>query len=206
MVKFIYFDVGGVTMLDYSGTNKWHKMKRDMGIDALNDAAYELIWKRYGPVICTTCDVDTIIPILTEELGITFPSQYSILLDFVNRFERNISIWPVIESAKLKAKVGLLTNMYPRMLDILRSRELIPPTGWEVIIDSSIERVQKPDAAIYELAESRAGVLPHEILFIDNTIVNIAAAKERGWLTFHYDSTRPETSSKALETYIDHSI
>lgn len=31
-IKFIYFDVGGVVILDYSKTNKWNEMLTDLGI------------------------------------------------------------------------------------------------------------------------------------------------------------------------------
>jgi hypothetical protein len=31
-IKFVYFDLGGVTILDFSGTNEWFKLKQELGI------------------------------------------------------------------------------------------------------------------------------------------------------------------------------
>ncbi len=38
MIKFVYFDLGGVAELDYSKTNKWEELMHDLG---LNPGQYE---------------------------------------------------------------------------------------------------------------------------------------------------------------------
>lgn len=32
MIKFVYFDIGGVVVKDFSGNNKWNEMKKFMGV------------------------------------------------------------------------------------------------------------------------------------------------------------------------------
>lgn len=32
MIKFIYFDVGGVAIRDFNGTDKWENLKKELGI------------------------------------------------------------------------------------------------------------------------------------------------------------------------------
>lgn len=49
------------------------------------------------------------------------------------------------------------------------------------IVVSGVEKVAKPDPAIYRIAEQRFGHPPHELLFIDDNPANIAAAQARGW-------------------------
>ena len=36
-LSFIYFDVGGVVIQDFSGTNKWSQLKRELGIKKLKN-------------------------------------------------------------------------------------------------------------------------------------------------------------------------
>jgi epoxide hydrolase-like predicted phosphatase len=50
------------------------------------------------------------------------------------------------------------------------------------------EHIIKPDPAIYKLLEDRYDLVPDRIVFIDDTPVNIQAAKERGWKGIVYHS------------------
>ncbi|MBI5613876.1 hypothetical protein HY947_03040, partial [Candidatus Gottesmanbacteria bacterium] len=68
--------------------------------------------------------------------------------EFVNRFEKNQSIWPVLESIHKTYRMGLLTNVYPRMLDEIKNRDILPPIQWDVVVDSSIVGYQKPNPKI----------------------------------------------------------
>lgn len=198
MISFVYFDVGGVVELDFSKTNKWVEMKRDMGITQKNIAIFDKLFNKYTREICTTRPVDSLIPIFEKECHIKFPKNYSWLNDFVNRFEKNPSIWPVIEKIRKRCRVGLLTDVYPGMLDLIKKRGLLPDINWDVVIDSSVVGFMKPDTQVFEIAEKRAGVSKSEILFVENKEENIEAAKLFGWQTFLYDSADPVSSSKKL--------
>jgi putative hydrolase of the HAD superfamily len=46
----------------------------------------------------------------------------------------------------------------------------------------------KPDHAIYRLLASRHELDPSETLFIDDTLVNVQAARELGWKAIHFES------------------
>jgi FMN phosphatase YigB (HAD superfamily) len=198
MISFIYFDVGGVVELDFSKTNKWAEMKRDMGITPNNIATFDALFNRYKREICISRQVDSLIPIFEKECQIKLPKNYSWLDDFVSRFEKNPSIWPVIEKIHKNCKIGLLTDMYPGMLKAIIAKNLLPPVSWDVIIDSSVVGYKKPDLEIFEIAESEAGVKKDEILFVENQEENIEAATNFGWQTFLYDSANPVESSRRL--------
>jgi len=197
-IKFIYFDVGGVLLLDFSGTNKWEKMKKDLGVEGETAKKLDLFWKENEQRFCRGNDLDEALPEFSQKLGIIFPNGYSMLQDFVKRLDLNPFIWPLAKAAKEKYKVGLLTNMYPNMLSLIQKKKLIPSLDWDEIADSSIIRSKKPDQKIYEVAEQKTGVKPQEILFVDNVLENVEAAKNRGWQTFLYDVGNPEKSSKEL--------
>ena len=54
------------------------------------------------------------------------------------------------------------------------------------IVVSGHERITKPDPAIYHLAARRFGRAPAEMLFIDDSTANTAAAAALGWQTHHF--------------------
>ncbi|HLE48524.1 MAG TPA: HAD-IA family hydrolase [Patescibacteria group bacterium] len=198
MIKFIYFDVGGVVIKDFSGTNKWIELQRGIGIKPEQDQEFVEFFDKYEPEVCLGRNIETLVPLMKKKFGLKLPKDYSFLKDFVDRFEKNESIWPVIEKAKSKFGIGLLTNMYTNMLGLVKKRGLLPNIDWDVVIDSSVEKVIKPTEAIFKLAQERSGVNVNEIMFVENGKKHVEAAKAFGWQTFLYDSTNLEDSSKNL--------
>lgn len=202
-IKFIFFDVGGVVVKDFSCTNKWEEMKQALGIDESKDKQFEEIWTKYEPERCISSDVDSLIPLLKEELELNLLSELSLLDEFVNRFEANKGLWPILKSLKKNYGLGLLTNMYPRMLNQIQKSELLPPIVWNVVIDSSVEKCQKPDERIFEIAKARTGLMANEILFVENSDSHLVAAKRLGWQVFKFDSCDYEGSNKKLIQLLD---
>lgn len=92
--------------------------------------------------------------------------------------------------------------MYPEMLDAIKEKGLLPNSNWAAVIDSSIDKVKKPDKGIFELAEKRAGFSGQEILFVENGMKHIKAANDFGWQTFWYDSSNYSQSSKKLADHL----
>ncbi|MEK9135398.1 MAG: HAD family hydrolase [Patescibacteria group bacterium] len=203
MISFVYFDVGGVVVSDFSGTDKWVKMKRDIGITIENDKEFDQFYDKYEKEVHVGRDVDTLIPLMAEKFNLIFPAGYSLLKDFVDRFKSNKSILPVIDKIKQDCQIGLLTNMYPGMLSAMTKKGIMPLISWNVIIDSSVEGCQKPKLDIYKLAEQKINIKKDNILFIDNTMENIDAAKNFGWQTFFYDSVDHKNSSNNLLNYYE---
>ncbi len=143
-------------------------------------------------------DCEEIIAEAKRKLKFEFPEKYSLLLDLLERFEPNSTINQIVSAAEKKFRLGLLTNMYPKMLDGIKERGLLPQANWEVVVDSCIVGEQKPDAGIYIFAEEAAGVAPQNILFIDNTQVNLDAAATRGWQTVLYDPSELGRSNERV--------
>lgn len=206
MISFVYLDVGGVANIDFSGNNKWGELRDGLGITPETRAAYDAIWAKYWPEVCTSYDVERLVPIFRQELGLKLPPDYSLLNDFVGRFEPNPSIWPVAEGIKRSVPVGLLTNMYIGMLEGILKAGILPPIDWDVIIDSAVVGYQKPDVKIFEIAQAKAGVPGGQILFADNSAEHVEAAKTLGWQTFLYDSANPEQASKDLLAFFQKNL
>lgn len=203
MISFVYFDVGGVVIKDFSGTNKWNEMMADLGICGNDVDVFKNFWKLHRRDIAVgTMDLNTGVRLLKQEIPIRVPKNYSMIDDFVNRFEPNPTIWPVIAEIHKQTRIGLLTDMYVGMLDAIIHANLFPKEQWDSVIDSSIVHCKKPERQIFELAREKAGVPNDQIFFIDNVEENTKAARDFGWQTCLYDSKNPEASSKLLlETF-----
>lgn len=201
-ISFVYFDVGGVLIQDFSETDRWSKLYSDLGVKPEDYEKIEKLFAQHVRKLNTVLDADAFLLILKKELNLNIPPGYSLLEDTVKRFLPNKSIWPVVKAVQKKYRTGLLTNMYPKMLEEIKSAKLLPPGKWDVVVDSSIEGVQKPDSVIFEIATKWTGE-PHEnILFIDNTLKNIKRANSVGWQTFHYDPSDYKKSSADLEKFL----
>lgn len=197
-IRFIYFDLGGVIIRDFGGTNKWNELKTDIGLKPSQFHDFEDFFNKYEPQVCLGLDIETLVPKLKEKFNLNLPSNYSLLMDFVNRFEVNPYINDVLLKARKNYKIGLLTNMYPNMLAAIYKRNLIPDIKFDIVVDSSIVYLKKPDVEIFEYATQKAGVEKDEILFIDNGKENANAAKIFGWQGFLYDHFNMQKSSEEL--------
>lgn len=197
-IKFIFFDVGGVALLDFSKTNKWQEMLADLGIkDDIRDD-FSTLFERYELAACVGLDLSEFIRAAESELEIKFPTNYLMVNDFVSRFTPNPELGQIIEKLPGKYKLGLLTNVYLGMLTEINNQKLLPEVEWDVIVDSSIVKVRKPQAEIYEIAERESNTQPENILFVENSQTHIDVAKARGWQTFLYDPANVTESNKRL--------
>ena len=201
MISFVYFDVGGVVVQDFSGTNEWTNMTRDMGISPENHQRFIEFWSEHESEVCMGRNVEELIPLINKEFNIKLPDDYSFLKDFVSRFKRNETIWPVLNKIKKQNKIGLLTNMFPGLLEAIYEHNLMPSIKWDVVIDSTVVGFQKPDRKIFEIAEQTARTKKDEILFVENVDKNVLAAKDFGWQTFFYDSENMQDSSNKLADF-----
>jgi FMN phosphatase YigB (HAD superfamily) len=202
MIKFIYFDVGGVVVKDFSRTNKWQQLKDSIGVKPEQEKEFDKVFDEFEKEVCVGKDVEDFVPIMKNKFGLRLPETYSFLADFVNRYERNESIWPALDKLKGRFQKGLLTNMYPHMLDAIHKANFMPKIEWEIIIDSSIEKLKKPQVEIFQLAQDRAGLKGEEILFVENSAKHVEAAKQFGWQTFLYDSANTLESNRKLQTML----
>jgi HAD superfamily hydrolase (TIGR01509 family) len=202
-IKWIYFDIGGVAIQDFSGTNKWQQLLRDLHISQAKEPLIDSWWVEHiQPRVDLDLKIDDQLEDFQKISGITLPSNYSLHDDFIARFNPNPHLWPLTTQLKQRFKLGLLTNMYPGMFNKIQNAKLLPPVSWDVVVDSSVVGFKKPDPKIYHLAKQKAAVPHEQILFIDNVQENLEYPKHLGWQTFWYDSKDYEKSSNELDAYL----
>lgn len=106
----------------------------------------------------------------------------------------NTALLDWLSRAKLQGlRIGLLTNSI-REWEPLRAR-LTPDTGlYDAVINSHEIGIRKPEAAIYELAETTLDATGASVVFIDDSAANCAAAQARGWHAVHHGADDAATA------------
>lgn len=85
-------------------------------------------------------------------------------------------------------KVGMLSNIIRPSAQIYKLwRSYI---GYDVMLLSYREKLAKPNPEFYELAVQKFGVIPQEILFIDNNQKFLVPAQNLGFKILHSTSAR----------------
>lgn len=120
-----------------------------------------------------------------------FPDHHALIDAYANRFLETIP-GPVAGTAELirrleAADVPLfaITNFGAEFWPQFRASEPLFDHFRDIVV-SGFERVAKPDPAIFELAQSRFGLAPGDMLLIDDNMANIASARSLGWQVHHF--------------------
>ncbi len=202
MIKFVYFDVGGVLIKDFSETDKFNKMLSDFGLNKEQESLFLKLFLENSTSICKgNISCDEFLFKTKFDLKLNVSNDLDLCQEFVDRFEVNLDIHSFLEKISKEIKIGLLTNMYPNMLSKIKIKNLLPEINWGVVIDSSEVGYEKPEIEIFKLAEKFAGVAPNEILFVDNTKNHLEVAKKIGWQTYFFDSKNYSKSCLELNEY-----
>jgi len=201
MNKTAFLDLGGVLDIDFSGTNSWEEMLAEIGATGDKREVFLEIWDEIGDRVDIDFDIDDLIPILNSR-GFDIPPSYSLLSDgFIKRFHKNPEITKLLDGLQKSGfDLAMITNMYPRMFDEITQADILPK-GYEfkTIIESTVEKLKKPDPQIFKLALSRAQTQPENAIFIDNTEKNILAAESVGIRSFLYDFRDKDSISNILK-------
>ena len=93
-------------------------------------------------------------------------------------FTKNVDTYKLIEKlTKTTYRLAILSNSDQLVSDKLKSEGLYDP--FECVILSHEVQMIKPDPRIYDLLIEKVGVLPDEILFIDDNIRCIEGARQK---------------------------
>lgn len=185
-IKFIYFDIGGV-LIHWRGI--FGPLSKATG-KTVSEA--ERIYMQYDSVACRGV-------ITAEEMGKKLEKDFKVrngqTIDVkqlaIDNFKPLKETHGFITTLMKQYHVGLLTNVYHGVYDLVLKHGFVPDLPYRAVIQSCHLGIIKPEKKIYHHAQELAGV-PHEnILFIDDYEVNIKSAGELGWQTVHFDTQKP---------------
>jgi glucose-1-phosphatase len=186
-IRFVYFDINGCLVRFFH--RAFTKLAQETGAPA--DTIESTFW-HYNDAVCRgELNLDEFNKLFAVRLGVPSIDWQEYYLDAVDPI---IEMQSVVEWAAENYQVGLLSNIMPGFIDAMLARELLPNVQYASIIDSSEVGVIKPEAGVYEIAQSRAGVLPTEILLVDDSRANLMAAEKLDWHVLWFDDYRPDES------------
>jgi len=188
---------------DFSDSPKWQNMMDVMGIPIESRAEFDKYYHTLDTKFCLGEHEDNYLPQMSAQFNLKLPDGFSMRGYFIDHFDQNAALWPVVLKLKKTTKVGLLTDQYPGMLKQIQEKNLFPPVEWDVVIDSTQVGCRKPAPEIYKIAQEKAGVAASEIFFIDNREKNLVPARELGWQTFLYDSKNYDHANQDLAKFLN---
>lgn len=198
-IKFVYFDVGGV-LLGWEKSlvklaEKHHKSPKV--VRALFDK-YDLIFSR------GTHSARDMTNTFKKELDIK-DTDFEYVSYCSSEFVPILETHALVHELKNSHKIGLLTNLHTDTFDYIMRFGSVPNISYSAIIKSYEVGYVKPEPEIYHIAQKRAGVAPHEILFIDDMSQNILAAQKLGWQGHVFDKKNPKKSVTEIKKKLNRS-
>lgn len=186
-VRFVYFDMNGC-LVRSTVTKAAGMLAADAGVTT--SVVESIFWKYNNEVCRGDRSIDELNTFLAERL--------SMLVDwnkyYLEAVEPTPGMQELVEWVAENYQVGILTNTLPGLVQPMLDKGILPSVAYDTIIDSSEVHAIKPEPRMFEIAAERAGVLPEEILLVDDDHQNLSAAGERGWQTISFHASQPEES------------
>lgn len=198
-VRFVFFDVNGCLVRFYH--RAFTRIAQDSGKQA--DLIETAFW-HYNDAVCRgELSIDEFNRLLGErfEMG-----QFDWRTYYLEAIEPIHEMHELLRWASSLYKVGLLTNIMPGQIEAMIKKGLVPDLPYAAIIDSSEVKAIKPEAEIYQVAATKTGCNPDEILLVDDSRSNVMAAEHAGWKVLWFDDYRPDESVARVRAALEPEI
>jgi FMN phosphatase YigB (HAD superfamily)/DNA-binding XRE family transcriptional regulator len=187
-ITFAYFDINGCLVRFYH--RAFTRLADETGASA--DAIETAFW-HYNDQACRgEIGMEEFNRLLAEHIGLKKPLDW--LAYYLDAVEPIVEMAKLVEWAAARYRVGLLSNIMPGFIEVMRARKLLPDVVFDTIIDSSEIGAIKPEVQIFEAAAQAAGCPASEILFVDDSRTNLMAAEKCGWHVLWFDDAEPTDS------------
>ena len=186
-ISFIYFDLGGVL-------TKWKPAVKQIAksIDKPESELRRVFWKYANEAEKGKLTAQELWQRWQHDLNIIHNNSWDFM---TNKFVKITQTHRLIGELSADYKIGILSNITHGMFENLSTKGHVPhERHFHTIIKSCEVGFIKPEAEIYQLAETRAGVPAEQILFIDDAAENIAMAMTCGWHGIQFDEENPDQS------------
>lgn len=194
MIKFVYFDLGGVFFewdQALATAAKEFNLTVDDLIGAFNDVDEDITKGKIDPeefwVYCQ------------KKFHIKNGFNYDLLDSWISDYVPISQTYDFAKSLIIKYKIGIISNIYKDFYPSLIKKKIVPDITFDTVILSCDVGMRKPEPEIYDLAQDQSGVKPEEILFIDDSESSLIIPNELGWKTHLFDTYNPEKSISKLE-------
>ena len=140
---------------------------------------------------------------MLSELKAEYPAYAALIDAYATRFNEPIpgpvpgSFEIVEELAAHGVPLFAITNFGAEFWAAFRPTQPIFDHFTDIIV-SGVEKLVKPDPAIYQLALSRFGLAEGEAIFIDDNLANVEAARANGFHSHHFTDAGSLRSELAI--------
>lgn len=194
-IKFLYCDVNGVLVRFFQ--RAFTTLAREAGA---NPEKVESTFWHYNDAVCKG-------EISVEEFNKAIAGHLRVKsVDWQKHYMNAVSPIKVVQETLSQlvseVKIGLLTNIPPGFLGYMIEEKILPDLPYSTIVDSSVEGAIKPEPRIYEIAEKKARFSGGQILFVDDSRVNLTTAEKYGWQVLWFDDFRPKESVERIRQAI----
>lgn len=186
MIKAIVLDFGGVIVRteDHHGRRE---LEEQYNLPA--GSAHELVF--HSPVADEATigqeDPDAIWEFVGRELSLSHQELHQFKQAFWAGDNIDYELIQFIKSCRSKYKTAILSNAWKNLRRVLAEQyNIIEGQTVDHILISAELGVAKPDPEIYKILADTLDCTYQEILFVDDFIENIQAAKSLGIKTIHY--------------------
>jgi len=188
-IKFIYFDIGGVLLYHINSlktiARKYSLLEKDV-LKLFNDYGDDLDRGTLG--------LQKFEEIFYSKLKPSLELKNSFFTEFVSNLKSIKETYNLVLDLQSRFKIGLLSNIPEDLFDLIANKNLLPNIKYSVVVKSGQLKMIKPEKQIFEYALKKSGVLPSQILFIDDTKVNLQAAEGFGFNTYLFNTLNPKQS------------
>lgn len=187
-VRFVYFDINGCLVRFFH-----RAFTRLSGVSGTAPDVIESTFWHYNDQVCRgKLSVAEFDRILARQLQLPKVDWQAAYLEAIEPIPET---YELLTWAAQQYHIGLLTNIMPGFVKLMRAQGYLPDAAYDAIVDSSKVGAIKPEAAMYEAAERAARPCsPAEILLIDDTRANLMAATKRHWHVLWFDDYHPDES------------
>ncbi len=200
--RFVYFDLGKV-LVHFDHQTAVEQLSQIAGRpeELIQQVVFESeLQNRYETGLVTS---DQFAAEVNTALESALPAA-DILEAISAIFQPNLAILAAIDLVKASGvSLGILSNTCEAHWRWILDKQwpMFGPWWSQTVLSYEVQGM-KPARKIYEVCEQRAGCHGEHIFFTDDRADNIAAAEQRGWSTYHYDSA--DTLVERLRAWLYH--
>jgi HAD superfamily hydrolase (TIGR01509 family) len=191
-VRFVYFDINGCLVRFFH--RAFTSIAEETGTPA---DRIEMTFWHYNDAVCrgdmTLHEFNTV---MATALGI---EKFDWQRYYMTSVEPIKEMHQLVQWASQHYQVGLLSNIMPGFIKAMKASKLLPDIAYDAIVDSSEVKSIKPEPAIFEHAETAAGVPASSILLVDDSRTNVMAVERMGWHVMWFDDFRPSESAERVK-------
>ncbi len=197
-MKAITFDWGGVFTIGTFDGNATQRISMAYGVPLGQVRASYFSHVRHLEVGEWT--LEHFWNVLKQETGMVADyAEFEAL--YLGSIRENAAMYDFLPTLAPEYRVGLLSNNYPVVYEVLQSDSRW--SRFDAMVFSNLIGVKKPDPVAFHKLSEAVGVPPEQSIFIDDVQENLEVARKLGFATILYDALEHPRFLSELEAWMN---